>query len=136
MAASRAQALRLVLEVCAKAKAMCNGEWHAKRIAFCGSLGTLLSLPFRSIFQKKSSMRFWFTAVSSMVASLNATEYDTIQPFYLPSYCTRPLQNCLHGRIAALCATRRLAYLIDMSCLLPCKGPNLLKKTKGFQSGY
>ena len=32
----------------------------------------------------------------------------------------RPLQNCLHGRIAALCATRRLAYLIDMSRLLCC----------------
>ena len=32
----------------------------------------------------------------------------------------RPLQNCLHRRIAALCATRRLAYLIDMSCPLCC----------------
>ena len=31
------------------------------------------------------------------------------------------MQNCLHGRIAALCATRRLAYLVDMSRLLCCR---------------
>ena len=32
----------------------------------------------------------------------------------------RPLQNCLHGRIALWRATRSLAYLFDMSSLLCC----------------
>ena len=128
--------------ITACAGSMCKSksdvQWRIARQAYSALRLTWNAsiVAFSPYFSKNQACVFGSQQYRPWSPPLNATEYDTIQPFYLPSYCTRPLQNCLHGRIAALCATRRLAYLIDMYCLLPCKGPNLLKKTKGFRSGY